>query len=312
MNRYLAPRKFIQYQLWQDCNNGCLFCSEKCPTQVDKIWSLNYILEKLDDEEVKDFEEVGIIGGEIFDYQLDDPEVNELFYKLLRKICCMPFKKIYIATNLIYDVHKHLVPCLEFLKKMKVEDKVLICTSYDTNWRFKGYKCGLPKKHLFRDNMNWLHEHYPEFNTHIEIILTGDFIDKVLSGDFDIAYFSNYYKSRIDYIEPASGMYYADKQELQKVCPNFFPTKKQFMDFLKQECVIKKNVDITCLISYQIRASRIYHLDSGQYVCYEDRRQPGFRVKCLDETRKYELGFIDSEDSMEDICTELCEMLPDE
>jgi hypothetical protein len=218
----------------------------------------------------------------------------------------MHFKKIYIATNLIYDMEKHLFPCLDFLRILGVADKVLLCTSYDTKWRFTE-----AKKNLWQNNMKQLHEQYPDFATHIEIILTGDFIDKVLEGDFDIPYFSNYYKSRIDYIEPASGMYYADKKDLQAICPNFFPTKEKFIKFLKQECIERKNVDIKCLILYQIRASRIYHLDQGQYVCYEDRRQPGFRVKCLDETRKYELGFIDSDESMEDICVELCNIIED-
>ena len=80
MDRFIAPTKFIQYQLWQDCSNGCKLCSEKCPTNVDKVWSLNYILSCLEKEEVKDYEEVGIIGGEIFDYQLDDVVVEKLFY----------------------------------------------------------------------------------------------------------------------------------------------------------------------------------------------------------------------------------------
>ena len=70
-----------------------------------------------------------------------------------------------------------------------------------------------------------------------------------------------------------------------------------------------KEIDLSCLISYQIRASRIYHLDCGKYVCYEDRRQPGFRVKCSDESKKYDLGFIDSDESMEDICNEFCLMI---
>ena len=48
MDRFIAPTKFIQYQLWQDCSNGCKFCSEKCPTNVDKVWSLNYILSCLE------------------------------------------------------------------------------------------------------------------------------------------------------------------------------------------------------------------------------------------------------------------------
>lgn len=307
MDRYKAPRNFIQYQLWQDCSNNCLFCSEKNPYKSDKIENMNYIMHLLDLPEVQNYEEVGIIGGEIFDYQLNDDGVRNTFYCLLNKICNMHFEKIYIATNLIYNMDKYLVPCLQYLRQLNIQNKILICTSYDTKWRFNTEE----KFEVWSNNMLRLKKEYADFNTHIEIILTGDFIDKVLSGNFNVAQFSNYYKSRIDFIEPASGMYYADKYELQQICPNFFPTKSKFLEFLTQECIETKNIDITCLISYQIRASRIYHLDQGKYVCYKDRRQPGFRVKCLDETRKYDLGFIDSEDSMEDICTLLCDMVSD-
>ena len=307
MDRFKANTNFIQYQLWQDCSNGCLFCSERCPKPSNKAFNLGFITGCLGRDEVKNYDEVGIIGGEIFDYQLDDPFIKNMFYTLLEKICSMHFKKIYIATNLIYDMNKHLVECLDFLRKQSVEDKVLICTSYDTKWRFTP-----ETKELWHNNMLRLQKEFPDFHTHIEIILTGDFIDKVLSGEFDIPSFSKYYNSRIDYIEPASGMHYRDKEDLQKVCPNFFPTRKQFISFLMQECVKKKTVDIRCLISYQIRASRIYHLDQGQYVCYEDRRQPGFRVHCLDTTRKYELGMIDTDESMEDICEELCNIMEGE
>lgn len=307
MDRYVAKDNFIQYQLWQDCSNGCKFCSERNPHSVDKLETLEFVMNKLDDPEVLNYDEVGVIGGEIFDYQLNHPNVKVKFYHLITKICRMHFKKIYIATNLIYDMDKYLVPFLKYLRAAYQQDKILICTSYDTKWRFTE-----EKKKLWHDNMLRLQKEFPDFATHIEIILTGDFIDNVLENNFDIKYFSNYYNSRVDYIEPASGMYYADKAELQAVCPNFFPTKEQFMRFLKKTCIEDKSVDIRCLISYQIRASRIYHLDQGQYVCYEDRRQPGFRVQCLDETRKYELGLIDSDESMEDICTELCEMMNDE
>lgn len=311
MERYVAPTKFIQYQLWQDCNNACLYCSDgNCghgvhPTSVDRIQTLQFTMEKLDDPEVFDYQEVGIVGGELFDYQLNDPTVKEKFYEMLHKMCNMHFEKIYIATALLFDMDKHLVECLEFLRKEGVANKVLICTSWDSNWRFDTAKKFL----LWKSNMQRLKKEFPDFNTHIEIILTGHFIDGVLNGTYDIKKLSEEYDSRIDFIEPASGMYYANKQELQAVCPNFFPTKEKFLKFLNKVCVKENIVDIRCLISYQIRASRIYHLDHGQFVCYADRRQPGFRVQCLDETRKYELGLIDSDQSMEDICVELCEMI---
>ena len=308
MERFKAPSKFIQYQLWSECRNGCLFCLCRDQILIDKKYALNFILDKLDDEEVYEFDEVGLIGGEIFDVEIDEPEVKELFYKVLTKICNMHFKKIYIATNLIYDMNKHLVECLEFLRNKGVQNKVLICTSWDSNWRFSTAK----KREIWESNMRRLETEYPDFNKHIEIILSGDFIDTVLAGEFDIAEFSNMCNARIDFIEPTSGWYYNDKKQLQAVCPNFFPTKEKFIKFLKQECIEKKSVDIKCLISNEIRSSRRYQLDCGQFVCQSDRRVEGFQTVCLDPEKKFETGFIDSNESIEEVCIALCEMLDDE
>ena len=307
MERFKAPTKFIQYQLWQDCRNGCKFCSEKNQPSINKIVGLTHTLNKLDDPEVFDYQEVGFIGGELFDNQLDDLEVRELFYELFRKVSKMHFDKIYIATALIYDINVYLIPFLNFIKELGIMDKVLLCTSYDLKYRFN--KPG--KKELWENNMLELYKLFPELKTHVETILTQYFIDAVLSNEFNITDFCNKFHTRIDYIEPASGMYYNNKEDCAKDLPDFFPTKASYIKFLVEKGVKSKEIDLTCLISYQIRASRIYHLDSGQYVCYEDRRQPGYRVECLDRTKKYEIGFIDSDDSMEDIADKVCEMIND-
>lgn len=305
MKRYKAKDDFIQYQLWQDCKNGCKFCSELCQKVVDKKWALKFILNKLDDPEVFNYNEVGIIGGEIFDDQLSDPEVNTLFYTLIDKLASMHFKKIYVATSLIFDINRYLIPFIDYIIKKNIFDKTLFCTSYDLKYRFN--KPG--KKELWESNMLLLKEKYPTIKTHVETILTQWFIDAVLNNDFDIKAFCDKFQTRVDYIEPASGMYYRDKKECEEAVPGFFPTKKSFIEFLKQEGLQRKTIDLSCLISYQVRASRIYHLDCGKYVCYEDRRQPGFRVKCTDMSKKYELGFIDCEDSMEDLANEFCKLV---
>lgn len=305
MERYVSPKKFIQYQLWQDCNNGCKFCTDRNAVSVDKAWVLDFVLERLDDPEVFDYSETGIIGGEIFDNQLDDPEVFNLFYKVIEKMCSMHFEKICIATALLYDMDKYFIPLLSYLKAKGVQDRILICTSYDTKWRFKTKA----REQLWSNNMLKLKEEFPEFRTHVQTIITGDFIDKVLSKEFDIAKFCEKYNTRIDFNEPTSGLYYHDKAECQKECPNFFPTKANFIKFIKQECIDKKNVDIRSLASFQLHSDRAYILNVGQYVKYDDRRKEGFCMRSLDTSKKYEVGFIDSDEAMSDVCTEICEML---
>lgn len=305
MDRFIANTKFIQYQLWQDCRNGCKFCSEKNQISVNKIWSLNYIINKLDDPEVFDYQEVGIIGGEIFDNQLDNKDVEKLFYKLMDKLINMHFKKIYVATSLIFDINKHLIKFINYLIANNVFDKVLFCTSYDIKYRFNTNA----KKELWESNMLVLKKLYPTIKTHVETILTQYFIDSVLSKEFSIKDFIDKFNTRIDYIEPSSGMYYKDKQDCENHCPGFFPKKNSYIKFLIEEGIKNKNIDLSCMISYQIRANRIYHLDCGKYVCYEDRRAPGFKVVCSDKTKKYEVGLIDSDKSMEEIAKEVCKLI---
>lgn len=305
MERYKAPKKFLQYQIWQECNNGCSFCSERNQYKVDKKWSLQFTLNKLDSKETKDYDEVGLIGGEIFDNQLQDDEVRKLFYKITDKIASMHFTKFYIGTNLIYNMDNYLIPYLKHLKNIGLIDKTLLCTSYDLKYRFHTKE----SKELWENNMLRLLKEFPELNTHVETIMTQYFIDAVLKKEFIISDFCKKFRTRIDYIEPSSGMFFNTKYDCEKACPGFFPTKSSFIQFLKYTGLETKEIDLTCLISYQIRASRIYHLDCGKYVCYEDRRKPGFRVECSDKTKKYDLGFIDCEDSMEDICDEFCKLI---
>lgn len=307
MERFKANSKFIQFQIWQDCKNGCPFCSEK-KYYSDKNADLDFVINKLKSDEMLEFDEVGIIGGELFDTQLDDENVREKFFYMCRLMCSMHFKKIYIATALMYDTTVHFFPLLNMIREMGMADKVLICTSWDSKWRFNTW----PKYLTWKSNMLFLRDNYPDFKTHIEIILTGHFIDEVLKGAVDIDKLSKKYNSRIDFIEPTSGLSFKDKFQLQEVCPNFFPTRKQFINFIKSECLNKKTVDIRCLISYQIRASRVYHKDQGVFVCYYDRRDPLFKQTALDKEYKCDVGLIDSDECMEAICSEICEMLPED
>ena len=66
---------FIQYELWKSCRNHCKFCyNYGQEDKLTKIDSLNYFLNKLDEKEVDNYNEIGFIGGEFFDNQLEDEE----------------------------------------------------------------------------------------------------------------------------------------------------------------------------------------------------------------------------------------------
>lgn len=85
----------------------------------------------------------------------------------------------------MYFEKKHLKKFCDFAITSNIAKNILICTSYDTIARFL-----TPKKlENWKTNMQWLHEKYPEIKVHTEIILTEDFMQKVLSGKFDIEKF---------------------------------------------------------------------------------------------------------------------------
>ena len=64
----IVNTKFIQFELWHDCNNRCKFCHSCTLGDIDKIKSIDFISEKLDRKEILDeIGTIGLIGGEIFD-----------------------------------------------------------------------------------------------------------------------------------------------------------------------------------------------------------------------------------------------------
>ena len=291
--------KFIQYELWKECRNGCEFCFNRGQKSLDKVERLNYIIDKLNDPEVDEYNEIGFIGGEFFDIELREEKVQRLFFQLFKicadKVQAGKLDKIYVTTGLIFDIKPYLIPFLEFLRIWGISDKTLLCTSYDTKYRFH-----TPEKlKLWEDNMKYIHEHYNEVKLHTEIIVTQDFINKVLDDSFSITKFKEEFHTAIDYIEPSSGFYFNDKKDAAEHLIDFFPTKSSFIKFLKK--VSKNNeIDLTTFLSMELRSNKIYDIDYVQ-TCIENSRDINTRIVPYDKTKKYEIGFIDSEDKMIDV-----------
>lgn len=291
--------RFIQYELWKECRNGCEFCFNRGQKSLDKIERLNYIIEKLNDPEVDDYNEIGFIGGEFFDIELRDEKVQRLFFQLFRicadKVQAGKLDKIYVTTGLIFDIKPYLIPFLEFLRIWGLSDKTLLCTSYDTKYRFHTQE----KEELWKNNMKYINEHYNEVKLHTEIIITQDFINKVLDDTFSITKFKEEFNTAVDYIEPSSGFYFNDKKDAAKHLNDFFPTKSSFIKFLKK-VTLNKEIDLSTFLSMELRSNKIYDID---YIptCIENRRDINTKIVPYDKTKKYEIGFIDSEDKMIDI-----------
>lgn len=291
--------RFIQYELWKACRNGCTFCFNRGQPDVDKVERLKYVIEKLNDLEVDNYNEIGFIGGEFFDNELENNEVRKLFYKLF-DICCDKVKqgkldKIYITTGLIFDIKPYLIPFLDYLRYIGISDRCLLCTSYDLEGRFHTKE----KEDLWKSNMDYLNIVYSEIKLHTEIILTQKFINAVLDDSFSITQFKEKYHTGIDYIEPSSGFYFNDKKDAEKYLKDFFPTKSSFIKFLKKTSS-KNEIDLSTFLSMELRSNKIYNIDYEPTVI-DNRRDINIRIVPKDKTKKYEFGFIDSEDKMVDI-----------
>jgi hypothetical protein len=298
-------RNFIQYELWKDCSNACKFCFNKGQKDLDKIESLNFVMDKLDDPEVDEYEEIGFIGGEFFDTQLDEPRVKELFYKLfdkcIEKIHSHKIDKLYITTALLFDMNKYLIPFLDYLRDKGVLENVLLCTSFDLKYRFHTEK----RRKLWEDNMLKLHQLYPTLRLHTETIVTGFFVNAVLNGEFSISEFCDKFHTHIDYIEAGSGFYYYDKKECAKDMPDFFPTKDNFIKFLYKVAIENKEIDLNTFISPNVRSDKIYCNYNGKRYIMSNRRKSNMTISVEDLKVKYETGLIDSNEKMLDIVQQL-------
>lgn len=302
---------FIQFELWKDCKNGCKFCFNKGQQDVDKLSSLQFVMNKLNSGEMNNYNEVGFIGGEFFDNQLEQPMIKQTFYKMfdicIQKIHQGLIEKMYITTSLLYDMNVHLIPFLNYLRDNTVLENTLLCTSYDLKYRFHTEK----RKKMWEDNMILLHNLYPTLKIHTEMIVSGFLIDAVLQDKFSIKDFCQTYNTSVDYIEPCSGFYFFDKKECLKVMPDFFPTKDKFIQFLYKTIIKNKEIDLMTFLSPNLRSNTEYFNYNGQQCILENRRTINDKFLIPNLTVEYEYGFADSNDTMIDIVNDLRQMIMD-
>lgn len=293
---YINNKKFIQFELWKDCTIGCKFCCNKGQPKTDKLLSLSYINSILDSKDIYFYDEIGFIGGEIFNSELEDNTIKNKFYAIFDKVSKLNFEKIYIATSLIFDISKYLLPFIEYMKKINILDKVIICTSFDVKYRFHTNEM----KELWKKNMLYLKSNFKELRLHTEIILTEWFLNAVLKDEFDIKAFEKVFKTSIDYIEPSSGLYYKDKNECEKACPGFFPKKSTFVKFITK-CIKNNLINIDTFLSMELRSNTLYFIENNNYRVATERRLGDGRCELSDKTKNYDIGFIDSDKKMIDI-----------
>ena len=285
--------RFIQFELWKDCSQGCPFCCNRGQVPINKNQSCQYVLDILDSLEPNVYDYIGLIGGEFFNGEM---RFNmHSFFLIMRRIKELNPKKIFITTNLIYDMRDYLVPVLKAIGAvLGIRDKIVICTSWDYKYRFHTPE----QQQLWVKNMLYLKDHFPEVELHVEMIMTQHLIDAVLNDTLDLNLFKQVLRCSLDFIEPSSGLYFHDKYECQKSVPGFFPTKSSFIKFLMKE---RNNIDLDKLFSMELRSEELYFIENGERRIAKDRRLGDGRCELKDKSKKYDIGFIDSDQSMRDV-----------
>lgn len=248
---------FLQYELWKDCNNHCPFCYNRKLKDIDKYYSLSYVLNDLKN---RSYDEIGFIGGEFFDGQLNDQNIKKMFYELFN--VCQSAKKIYLASSLIFENKKDLYEFLQYARFNKFLEKILVCTSYDIKYRFKHKR----DEHNWKNTMIWLHNIFPELKIHTEIILSKAFMQAVLDGTFIPSDFEKKYFTKIDYIEANYGYDVEYKDDLV----DFLPDKTTTVKFL-QKVLEEKIVDKDTFLSDELIANTLLFSYNGKFIELNNR-----------------------------------------
>lgn len=218
-----------QYELWQTCNNNCIFCFNKegrgLYNPIQQKHSLEFVLKDLDRvvEKHKNLA-VELIGGDIFQGQLRDKEVKALFFTLLRKIKSYGdrglIKQLVLFCTLTIGEQEDLYSSLDIVLGGPME--IWVSTSYDTKGRFNSQsQWDTWNKQMLRLSQ------IPNLYRNTTIIFTQDFCEKVLSGELNLKKFQDKYKTTLFFkhpLPPAVTNYHPKKEEDSKQV--FYTQKK--------------------------------------------------------------------------------------
>lgn len=228
--------KILQYELWQECNNFCSYCTLghnifKTPDKM-KLEAINTAIRELQYLVKGEVSTLGFIGGEFFQGQLHNPEVKNAFWSLIDLSNCLlnseVIENLWINATLTLGTQKDLYDILDRIDRT---DRVWILTSYDNIGRFH-YDDMLKN---WEKHMAYIHDRYPDIKINTTSILTGSFIKAYLNDTIDIQQFQKKYDTKIFLKTPVKP---DDKTNMTKEEINdemgydFFPTRIDFMKFL--------------------------------------------------------------------------------
>lgn len=182
----MQVKDIFEFLIWDNCNNNCKFCFQRKNPRLFKPDEqkiiLKNVLKFLKSDDYKKGSHVLIVGGEIFDQQRE--YLIPFFQEIVSMMVDDTIDILYLNTNLIYD-HTYftmLKPVLTMFNENNLFQRLKFTTSFDIEGRFRNKE----DRSKCLKNLILLKENFPNLNTVVNIILTKQFCESVISGKFDL------------------------------------------------------------------------------------------------------------------------------
>jgi len=254
--------KTLQYELWQECNNRCKYCTLgkyafHTPKEM-KLEAITTAIVELQELKQGEVSTLGFIGGEFFQGQLQDPEVKSAFMDLVDLSNHLLnegiIEELWFNATLTLGTQLDLYNTLDRIDQL---DKVWLLTSYDTKGRFH------TKDMLenWENQMARLKLLYPELRRNTTMIITGDFIEQYLNDEIDLKKFKQKYDTSIYLKTPVKPDDKSDwtKEEINNEMGfEFFPKKVNFIQFLLKYQAAEGELAYNELFSNEMKAEELH------------------------------------------------------
>lgn len=290
-------KKVYQVELWQECNNHCKYCYNQktyFPQSSEfKIKNIRDVIKTIQSEDFFDnYNSVGLIGGEFFQGQMDDPAVSNAFFELLEILKQYTIQgkiqQIWVSSTLISENQHQLWDMLEMFKDTIPPEGFVLMTSWDPIGRFHTEQA----KRSWENNMIKIHDLYPMFWLNTCSIFTGAYIDLYLNNPNFLNEFTQNFHTTI-FVKPPTNLildndgknyislsHFKDAlEERQRYnreeIPNWYPTQKQALDFFYQLAVTNPEL-YNCFLNIEQRADMLVNYRQNEVhknERHKDRKQ---------------------------------------
>ena len=228
--------KIVQYELWQECNNFCTYCTLggniKQTSDEMKLDAINTAIKEIQTFKQGEVSTIGFIGGEFFQGQLHNPKVKNAFLSLIsisnQLLNQSIIYELWINATLTIGNQHDLYTILDMID---CKDKVWILTSYDNKGRFHNEQKLLNWEH----HISYIHKNYPDIRINTTSIITGDFIKAYINDEFNLNEFKNKYNTELFLktpVKPDDCSHLSKKDINDMMGYYFFPTQFDFLKFL--------------------------------------------------------------------------------